>query len=125
MSGNSTINLTVDIEGIGSGSDLVNFELDFVTKEEFQNHTDTSIPDAHDYKPDVSVSVSSSDDENTIEVSVDGESGQDTFSASTIDDYVTKDEFQKGVALPSDIEIKVLGGETGQEKGLSANICVS
>ncbi len=94
LSGNSTINLTVDIEGIGSGSDLVNFELDFVTKDEFQNHTDTSIPDAHDYKPDVSVSVSSSNDENTIEVSVDGESGQDTFSASTIDDYVTKDEFQ-------------------------------
>ncbi len=94
LSGNSTINLTVDIEGIGSGSDLVDFELDFVTKEEFQNHTEASIPDAHDYKPEVSVSVSSSNDENTIEVSVDGESGQDTFSASTIDDYVTKDEFQ-------------------------------
>ena len=97
------IDIQVELENIGIDNDTIT--LDLVTQDEYQNHLDTAIPEAHDYQPDISVDISSQEDKNdievSVEVSVDEESDRDSFKIPVFNaddqDYVTQEELDKSV----------------------------
>ncbi len=95
--GSNEYEISVTVDGSES-SDFIGIPSDWVTKNEFNEHLNTSIPEAHNYKPSVTFDIFETPDGFVLKSNVDGYTDEDVLSTSKIADKI-KDYYGNNPSL--------------------------